>query len=182
VSWRKAGTRFKAGVLDEKGVVFGTPTGSGALRFGDGATTMFLEASHESRLGKWTLGEYASLGATRLKLADDMLLTHAGTMLTNRFGLVASRALAKGRVSIGIVQPLAVVSGSGTYTVGSSYDLASRSLLFSNRQVDFSGQIDPLLTLGYQRGSARSQLRVGIAGNVDASDVRALGSWRLSLP
>ncbi|MEJ2409496.1 MAG: hypothetical protein P8Y48_09175 [Novosphingobium sp.] len=66
--------------------------------------------------------------------------------------------------------------------MGSRYDLASRSLVFSNRQVDFSGRIDPLLTLGYVRGGLHSQLRVGIAGNVDASDVRALGTWRLSFP
>ncbi|MCJ2188234.1 S8 family serine peptidase [Novosphingobium sp. 2638] len=182
VSWRKAGMRLKAGYLDETDVVFGTPTGSGALRFGDGARTVFAEAAHEARFGRWTLNGYASLGATRLKLAGDMLLTHAGTLLTNRFGLTASRPLGKGRVSFGVVQPLTVISGSGTYTVGSSYDLASRSLLFSNRRVDFSGRTDPLLTFGYMRGGAHSQLRVGVAGNAGASDVRALGTWRLTLP
>ena len=182
VSWRKAGLRFKAGMLDENNVVFGTPTGSGALRFGDGARTVFLEASHDVALGKWKLGGYASLGATRLKLADDTLLTDAGTMLTNRFGLTASRNALGGRMSFGLVQPLTVVSGSGTYTVGSSYDLASRSLLFTNRRVDFSGRIDPLLTLGYARGGSNSLVHFGLASNADASDVRGLGTWRVTLP
>lgn len=182
VSWRKAGMRLKAGMLDERGVVFGTPTGSGALRFGDGARTLFLEASQEARLGRWKLGGYASLGTTHLKLADDMLLTGAGAMLTSRFGLTASRPFMSGRVSLGVAQPLTVVSGKGTYTVGSGYDLASRSLLFSNRQVDFSGRIDPLLTLGYECGGRNSQVRFGFASNVDASDMRALGTWRLVLP
>ena len=169
-------------MLDENNVVFGTPTGSGALRFGDGARTVFLEASHDVALGKWKLGGYASLGATRLKLADDTLLTDAGTMLTNRFGLTASRNALGGRMSFGLVQPLTVVSGSGTYTVGSSYDLASRSLLFTNRRVDFSGRIDPLLTLGYARGGSNSLVHFGLASNADASDVRGLGTWRVTLP
>ncbi|KHK91974.1 peptidase S8 [Novosphingobium malaysiense] len=182
VSWRKAGTTLKAGMLDETRVVFGTPTGSGALRFGDGARTVFLEASHDVALGKWKVGGYASMGATWLKLADDMLLTDAGTILTNRFGVTASRPVMGGKMSVGLVQPLTVVSGEGTYTVGSSYDLASRSLQFSNRQVDFSGRIDPLLTFGYERGSANSRIRFGLASNANASDVRALGTWRLVLP
>lgn len=182
VSWGKTGLKLKAGVLDEKGTVFGTPTGSGALRFGDGAQTLFLEAAKEVVIGPWQLGGYASLGATRLRLADDMLLTRAGTMLTNRFGVTASRGLFGGRMSIGLAQPLTVVSGKGTYTVGSSYDLASRSLLFSNRRVDFSGRINPLLTFGYQRAGRHSTLGMAVASTADAGDVRALGSWRLVLP
>lgn len=182
VSWRKGGMSVKGGLIDEKGVVFGTPTGRGALRFGDGARTVFAEAAQDVSLGRWKLAGYASLGATRLAMADDMLLTRAGTMLTSRYGLSASRALWGGRVSFGMAQPLTVVSGRGTYTVGSGYDLASRSLLFTNRSVDFSGRADPLATFGFERGGARSQLRVGLASRLDASDVRALGSWRLVLP
>lgn len=182
VSWSKSGTHLKAGLLDERGTVFGTPTGNGALRFGDGAQTLFIEAAQDLAIGRWKLSGYASLGATRLKLADDMLLTHAGTMLTNRFGITASRALLGGRMSLGLAQPLMVVSGNGTYTVGSSYDLASRSLLFSNRRVDFSGHLNPLLSIGYERNGRKSQLRLGLAGTLDAGDVRALGTWRLILP
>ena len=181
-SWRGKGTVLKAGVLDEQGTVFGTPTGSGALRFGDGARTLFLEAAQDVVLGRWRLGSYASIGATRLKIAEDMLLTHADVMLTNRFGMTASRAGMGGRISLGLVQPLTVIAGKGTYTVGSSYDLASRSLLFDNRRVNFSGHVNPLLTFGYERGGPRSQLRLGLAGTLGAGDVRALGSWRLFLP
>ncbi|WP_238539017.1 S8 family peptidase [Novosphingobium sp. AP12] len=182
VSWRTSGTTFKTGMIDEQGVVFGTPTGSGALRFGDGARTVFAEASQDLSLGRWHLSGYASLGATQLDMAGDMLLTHAGTMVTNRFGLTAGRALGGGRMTFGIAQPLTVISGEGTYTVGSGYDLASRSLLFTNRSVDFGGRIDPLVTFGFERGGEHSQLRVGLAANVGVSDVRALGTWRLTLP
>ena len=181
-SWREQGAQLKLGLLDETGVVFGTPTGSGALRFGDGAQTLFIEASQDFRLGKWHLGSYASLGATRLKLANDMLLTHTDTLATSRFGLTVSRSFPGGRMSLGLVQPLTVVSGAGTYTLGTGYDLESRSLLFSQRRVDFSGQIDPLLTLGYEYGDAYSQMRLGLASNGDASDVRALGTWQFTLP
>lgn len=181
VSWRTRGTTLKTGMIDERGVVFGTPTGSGALRFGDGARTVFVEASQDMTLGRWRLSGYASLGATRLDMAGDMLLTRAGTMVTNRFGLTVGRPLAGGRMTFGVAQPLTVISGKGTYTVGSGYDLASRSLLFTNRSVDFGGRIDPLVTFGFERGGEYSQLRMGLAGTVDASDLRALGTWRVVL-
>ena len=143
---------------------------------------MFAEASQDVSLGRWHLSGYASLGATRLDMAGDMLLTQAGTMVTNRFGLTAGRALAGGRVTFGVAQPLTVIAGRGTYTLGSGYDLASRSLLFTNRSVDFGGRIDPLMTFGFERGGDHSQLRMGLAGTLDASDVRALGTFRLVLP
>lgn len=181
LSWRKAGTSLKAGMLDENGTVFGTPTGSGALRFGDGARTVFVEAAQSVPLGNWTLGGYASLGTTRLKLADDMLLTDAGAFVTSRFGLTASRPALGGALRFGVAQPLTVTSGKGTYTVGSGYDLASRSLLFTDRRVDFSGGFDPLLTFGFEKAGPRSQLRFAVAGTTDARDVRALGAWRLVL-
>jgi hypothetical protein len=181
LSWRRAGTSVKAGLLDERGTVFGTPTGSGALRFGDGARTSFLEIAQGASLGKWSLDGYASLGATRLKLADDMLLTRSGTFLSSRFGLTASRPAFGGIVRVGVAQPLTVISGEGTYTVGSGYDLASRSLLFTDRRVDFSGGLDPLLTLGFERSGPRSQLHFGMAGTPDARDIRALATWRLLL-
>lgn len=181
LTWRKAGTSLKAGLLDEKGTVFGTPTGSGALRFGDGARTAFIEAAQSVPLGNWRLDGYASLGETRLDLARDMLLTDAGALVTTRFGLTASRPAFGGVLRLGVAQPLTVISGRGTYTVGSGYDLASRSLLFSDRSVDFSGGMNPLLTLGFEKGGPRSQLRFGMASTVDAHDVRALGTWRLVL-
>ncbi|HKT86730.1 MAG TPA: S8 family peptidase [Novosphingobium sp.] len=181
LSWRKSGTALKAGILDEKGTVFGTPTGSGALRFGDGARTAFVAAAQSVPLGEWRLDGYASLGATRLELAEDMLLTDAGTLVTSRFGLTASRPAFGGVLRFGVAQPLTVISGKGTYTVGSGYDLARRSLLFSDRQVDFSGSFAPLLTVGFEKGGPRSQLRFGMASTTDAHDLRALCSWRLVL-
>ena len=181
LSWRKGRTTVKAGIIDEIGTVFGTPTGSGALRFGDGARTTFMEAAQSVSLGKWRLDGYAGLGATRLDLAGDMLLTNAGTLITGRFGLTASRPAFGGILRFGVAQPLTVISGKGTYTVGSGYDLASRSLLFSDRRVDFSGGFDPLLTVGFEKGGPRSQLRFGMASTSDARDVRMLGTWRLVL-
>ena len=181
ISWRKGGTGLKAGLLNEQGTVFGTPTGSGALRFGDGARTAFLEVAQSAQLGSWRLSGYASLGATRLNLADDMLLTDAGTFLTSRFAVTISRAALGGMLRLGLAQPLTVVSGEGTYTIGSGYDLATRSLLFTDRRVDFAGAIDPLLTVGFEKGAPRSQLRVVVASTADTRDLRAMGAWRLVL-
>src|SRR3546814_6929706 len=99
-----------------------------------------------------------------------MRLTNAGTLLTSRFGLTASRPAFGGVLRFGVAQPLTVISGGGTYTVGSGYDLASRSLLFSDRRVDFSGGFDPLLTVGLAEGGPRSQVRFGMASTRDRSD------------
>lgn len=182
VSWRRHRTSLKAGLIDERGAVFGTPTGNGALRLGDGATTAFVEAARTMRLGGgWDLSGYASLGATRLKLAQDMLLTHAGTLATTRFGITASHRLAGGVLRFGIAQPLTVVAGQGTYTLATGYDLASRSLVYGRRNVDFSGGIDPLLTFGFEKGGAASQLRLAAAARTDCGDLRVLGTWRITL-
>ena len=110
-----------------------------------------------------------------------MLLTDAGALITGRFGLTASRSALGGLLRLGVAQPLTVISGKGTYTVGSGYDLASRSLLFTDRRVDFSGGFDPLLTFGFEGAGPRSQWRVALAGKSHARDVRALGTWRLVL-
>ena len=181
-SWRKRGTTIKLGALDERGAVFGTPTGSGALRFGDGARSVFVEAAQDVQLGRdWSLSGYASLGTTSLKLASDMLLTDADRLVTTRFGVTASRALLGGVVRLGLAQPLAVIGGSGTWTVGSGYDLANRSLLYSQRQVDLSGRLDPLVTFGFERAGPRSQAALALASSADARDARVLMRWRLVL-
>lgn len=180
-SWQKGGTKLKLGAIDERGSVFGTPTGSGALRFGDGSTTVFVEASQEVPLGAWQLSGYASLGSTRLKLASDMLLTDADALVTTRFGLTASRALLGGVVRLGLAQPLAVVGGSGTWTVASGYDLTSRSLLYAQRRVDLGGSVDPLVTFGFERNRNRYQSALAFATTTDARDARVLVRWRMTL-
>lgn len=181
-TWRKHATTIKFGVVDERDAVFGTATGAGALRFGDGARSLFVEAAQDVSLGRnWSLSGYASLGSTRLRLASDMLLTDADSLVTTRFGITASRALLGGVVRVGMAQPLVVIDGSGTWTVGSGYDLASRSLLYSQRRVDLSGRLAPLVTVGFERGGPRSQTAFALASSADASDTRVLLRWRLAL-
>ena len=172
-------TMFKLGLLDERGSVFGTPVGTGALRFGDGARTAFAELSSGVGLGEWDLTGYGSIGATSLKLAGDTLLTGAGTITTARFGLTFSHPLQGGRGSIGLAQPLVALSGTGDFTVSSGYDLANRSLDFSTREIDLSGQIAPRLTIGYEKAGGSSNLRFGLGSKVDGSDMGGLATWRL---
>lgn len=170
---------FKLGFIDEDGTVFGTPVGIGALRFGDGARTAFAELGSGFDLGKWSFDGFASLGATRLKIGTDMLITDASTITSGRFGVTASRPALGGFMSFGIGQQLVALGGNATITTGAGYDLATRSLMFADRRLDMSGTIRPQLTFGYQRSGARSNFNFGAASDLDAGDVRALAAWQM---
>lgn len=177
VRWTDRAGTLKLGLVDETGTVFGTPVGAGALRFGDGATTAFLEASTGFEAGAWSFDGYASLGATRLKIGGDTLLTDAGTIASTRFGLTASRQAFGGRISLGLAQDLVALSGRANFTVGDGYDLASRSLTYGQRSTDLAGRMSPRLTFGYEKAGEHSALHLGAATDTTGQDVRAVGTW-----
>lgn len=179
VQWQQGPSSLKLGLVDETGTVFGTPVGAGAMRFGDGSSTVFIEAASGFDLGRWQFDGYASLGATRLKLADDMLLTDADTITSGRFGFTASREALGGLVSFGVAQRLVALSGDATFTVGNGYDLGIRGLTFADRTVDMRGRMAPQLTFGYEKTGERSAFRFGAASDVEGRDVRAVSSWNL---
>jgi len=179
VQWQEGASSLKLGLLDESGSVFGTPVGNGALRFGDGARTVYLEAGTGFDLGTWQFDGYASLGATRLRLADDMLLTDADTITSGRFGITASHEAFGGLLSFGLAQKLVALSGDATFTVGNGYDLGMRGLTFQDRRVDMRGRVSPQLTFGYEKTGERSALRFGAASDIEGADMRAVGSWNL---
>jgi len=182
VGLSRGAVQLKTGWVAEKNAVFGTPVGSGALRFGDGTRSVFAEVSARSHVGGWQLAGYASLGATRLRLPGDTLLTSAGTILTQRMGASVAHAMAGGWVTLGAALPLGAVSGRGTLTYADAYDLAARTLVYARRSVDFSGRVDPVLSVGFERAGIRSSLRAALMTQVASGDVRALGTWRTPLP
>ncbi|WP_197465863.1 hypothetical protein, partial [Vibrio sp. HI00D65] len=104
---------------------------------------------------------YASLGATRLKLADDMLLTDMDIVTSGRFGVTASRPALGGLVSFGVAQQLVSLSGNATFTVGKGYDYESRGLTYAQREVNMRGSIAPQMTFGYEKRGERSAFRFG---------------------
>lgn len=177
--WHQGLSSLKLGLVNETGTVFGTPVGAGAMRFGDGSNTVFVEAASGFDMGKWQFDGYASLGATRLKLADDLLLTDADTITSGRFGFTASREALGGLVSFGVAQRLVALSGNATFTVGNGYDLGLRGLTFEDRTVDMRGRIAPQLTFGYEKTDERSAFRLGAASDVEGRDVRAVSTWNL---
>jgi hypothetical protein len=181
MAWNSSAARIKVGYVEERGTLFGTPVGSGALRFGDGARTAFLELSRTFSAGDWALDTYASMGATRLKIGTDTLLTSASTILTQRAGLSASKAALSGRVRFGLALPVTAFSGSGELTYATSYDLGSRSLLYSRERVELTGRYDPVMSFGYEHFGRNSSLRLAAATNTGASDWRALASWHVTL-
>jgi hypothetical protein len=180
VQWQEGLSSLKLGLVDETGTVFGTPVGMGALRFGDGSTTVFVEAANGFDIGAWQFDGYASLGATRLKLADDMLLTDADMITSGRFGLTASREALGGLVSFGVAQRLVALSGDATFTVGSGYDLDILGLTFEDRTVDMRGRMAPHLTFGFEKAGERSALRFGATSDARGRDVRAVSTFRFA--
>jgi hypothetical protein len=149
------------------------------MRFGNGARTYFLEAASGFDLGKWRLDGFASVGATRLKLSGDTLLTNAEKISSGRFGIIASRPALNGRLSLGLAQPLVVLGGDATFTVGDAYSLDTRSLLFQDRRFNLAGEIVPQFTIGYEKIGARSAVRLGAASDASGQDIRAVASWNL---
>jgi hypothetical protein len=182
VGWRRGNLGIKTGVIEEQGSLFGTPVGLGALRLGDGASTAFLELSRSWRAGGWSLDGYASLGATRVKLGGDTLLTSASPILTHRAGVSAARAALGGQLRLGLALPLTAFSGAGSFTYASGYDLASRSLTYAHQRLDLTGRFDPVLSVGYETLGPIGSLRLAAAADSAGHDMRALGSWRLTLP
>ena len=181
LSWNSPAVHVKAGYLTETGTLFGTPVGTGALRFGDGARSLFFELSRNWSLGAWSLDTYASIGETRLKIGSDSLLTSASTILTQRAGLSASRQVMGGRVRLGLALPLTAFSGSGELTYAGGYDLAARSLVYNRERVALTGRHDPVLSIGYEKAGRGSSLRLAAAADTSAQDWRALASWRWNL-
>ena len=177
VQWVEGLSSLKLGLVDETGTVFGTPVGAGAMRFGDGARTVFLEAATGYDLGLFRVDGYASMGVSRLKMADDMLMTKADAIASSRFGITASRQAFGGEFNFGVAQQLVALTGSATVTIGSGYDLSNRTLSHEGREVDLSGRMKPQVTIGYERTGERSSFRLSAASDLSADDVRAVGSW-----
>jgi len=153
--------------------------GVGIMRFGDGARTQFIELASGFNAGEWSFDGFASLGATKLRLASDMLLTDADAITSGRFSFIASRPALDGRISLGIAQQLTALGGNATFRVGSSYDMDVRGLLFQDRQVSLAGQMEPQLTFGYERRGDNSSFRFGAASDVQGRDVRGVASWNI---
>ena len=177
--YRQGLSMLKLGLVDEIGTVFGTPVGTGLMRFGDGARTAFIEASSGVRAGAWSFDGYASLGATRLRLSDDMLIDRASMILTNRFGVFARRSVMKGVLSLGAAQDVVALRGSAELTLGSRFDLANRSLIYENQKVSLVGQMRPQAVVGYEQRGERSSFNFGAASDASGEDVRAVAAWQV---
>ncbi|MGG6287605.1 S8 family serine peptidase [Leptolyngbya sp. AN03gr2] len=169
----------KFGLADEVGTVFGTPVGLGMLRFGDGARSGFVEVSSGVAAGRWKFDGYVSLGATRLRLAEDMLMTDASEILTTRYGLFARRGFLNGTLSFGMAQDTVAVAGHASFALARRYDLQSRSLIYENERVSLAGRMAPQFVLGYEQTGRRSSLNVGIASDPQARDARGVASWQM---
>lgn len=177
LGWSRGGLDLRASYIDEDGTLMGMPTGSGALRLGRGARTVMVEVHH--RLGVtdgWALEGYGSLGITRLKIDAASLVTAATPILGSRIGVQASGAVPGGLLTLGIAQPLAIEAGAAELTLGTGYDLASRSVLYGVTRASLAGQRRVQITAGYVTRTAMP-LRLGVMHDVTDGSVAALVGW-----
>jgi hypothetical protein len=177
LGWSRGGLDLRASYIDEDGTLMGMPTGSGALRLGRGARTVMVEVHH--RLGVtdgWALEGYGSLGITRLKIDAASLVTGATPILGSRIGVQATGAVPGGLLTLGIAQPLAIEAGAAELTLGTGYDLASRSVLYGVTRASLAGPRRVQLTAGYVTRTAMP-LRLGVMHDVTDGSVAALVGW-----
>ena len=177
LGWSRGGLDLRASFIDEDGTVMGMPTGSGALRLGRGARTVMVEVHH--RIGVtdgWALEGYGSLGVTRLKIDTASLVTGATPILGSRIGVQATGAVPGGLLTLGIAQPLAIEAGAAELTLGTGYDLASRSVLYGVTRASLAGPRRVQLTAGFVTRTAMP-LRFGVMHDVTDGSVAALVGW-----
>lgn len=178
VGYERGRTMVRVSAIAERGTVMGYAS-SGALGLGRGADTTVLELRQALPVaGGWSVQGYGSVGSTRLLPDPASLVIGSSTLVGTRLGLQADGPALGGILSLGLAQPLFVERGIAHLTVPSGYDLADRSLAFTGRDADLSGDRRPLqLTAGFARGGPRSSLALGIATTVQGSDTRATASW-----
>ncbi|WP_294203142.1 S8 family serine peptidase [uncultured Sphingomonas sp.] len=177
LGWSRGGLDLRASFIDEDGTLMGMPTGSGALRLGRGARTVMVEVHH--RIGVtdgWALEGYGSLGVTRLKIDTASLVTGATPILGSRIGVQATGAVPGGLLTLGIAQPLAIEAGAAELTLGTGYELASRSVLYGVTRASLAGQRRVQLTAGFFTRTAMP-LRLGVMHDVTDGSVAALVGW-----
>lgn len=178
--WSNGSTDVRLSYIDETGSVMGTPTGNGALRLGEGAQTVMIEGHHTFKLGgDWDLEAYGSVGLTRLKIDRASLVTGATDILGSRLGIQASGPAFGGMLSFGVAQPLNVERGTAQLTVGTGYDLDTRSLTFGQRNADLSGERSLQITAGFAKSNARSSFRIGFMQDVTRGETSALAGWSM---
>ena len=123
----------------------------------------------------WSLEAYGSVGVTRLTIDPASIVTAAAPLWGSRAGVQASGPAFGGLLSFGIAQPLTIERGRATLTFGTGYDQATRSLILGSTNADLSSASRRLqLTAGFARGTARSNLRVGVMQDVSDGTMRAL--------
>lgn len=172
-------TALRATWIKEKGAVLGAVS-QGGLSLGRGSTTALMEAHRTIELsGGWSLEGYGSVGVTRLKIDSMSVVTGATTLVGTRAGVQASRPIFGGVLSLGIAQPLTIESGRAHLTLGSGYDLASRSLLHRSTSASLASDARRLQwTAGFVRGDERSSLRLGVAHQLSDGSLQALAGYR----
>ena len=85
-------------------------------------------------------------------------------------------AVPGGLLTLGIAQPLAIEAGAAEMTLGTGYDLATRSVLYGVTRASLAGQRRVQLTAGYVTRTAMP-LRLGVMHDVTDGSVAALVGW-----
>lgn len=172
---------LQAGLADEAGAVFGTPVGSGPLRFGDGARTVFLAGGARTGGAGWLVNAEAFVGVTRIKLADDLLLRDISAVASGQFNVTARAAWADGYLSATLSQPLAVAAGQASFRMPAGFDRLTRTLIHHDTAADLRGRLDPQMTFGYSRSGPVGLVHVSATIQPGTGGIAALAGWSAAL-
>lgn len=181
LTWERGDSFLRLGVSDERGAVFGVPTGTGPLRFADGARTVFITGGARAAGENWFLEAQASLGLSRLKLADDLLLREADLIVSGQFGFTAQKHVADGWLSLSVSQPVVVGSGAAIFRLPVAYDRGSRSLVYEDRRADLRDQLNPRLAVSYDYEGRIGLLNFSAIARPCFGEFQALASWSAAL-
>nr|WP_277754051.1 S8 family serine peptidase [Porphyrobacter sp. GA68] len=172
---------IQTGLADEAGAVFGTPVGSGPLRFGDGAQTVFLAGGAQTGGAGWLLDAEAFVGLSRIKLADDLLLREVSAVASGQFNLTARAAWADGFLWAKLSQPLAITAGQASFRMPANFDRLTRTLIHHDAAANLRGRFDPQMTFGYSRSSPLGLVHVSATFQPGTGGTAALAGWSAAL-
>lgn len=181
MGWFDGATDLRIAYVTEAGSVLGMP-GAGAVAFGRGASTVFAEAHRSFAIdGSWVIEGYGSLGLTKIRNSDRSLITRTTPLFGSRLGIQAKGHALGGTVSLGLAQPLVIESGRATINLAAGYDLATRSLVFHQSDVELRGKRRLQVTTGFAAEGLNSSLRLGSLFDMSTGAAAALLTWKKTL-
>ena len=132
-NWEKTGLALTVGTIVENGSVLGTLS-SGALRLGQGATTIFSDLSGYYSGREFSFVIRAAGGLTRVQGQEGSLIENVSALSSFSFAAAVSRAqifTSRDRLGLAFSSPLRIESGSLSLNLPNGRDYVANQILFA---------------------------------------------------